>query len=86
MSDKKKAKKLNRKDSQLIIRISATERDLFIDLCDRLDTSAAREIRQFIRSFLAEHNAALTIRPSIPGVSNGGKSQDQGAENGSQTA
>ena len=56
MADKKKSKKKNLKDSQLIIRISASERDLFVDLCDKLDTSAAREIRRFIRDFLREHD------------------------------
>ncbi|MEM6538082.1 MAG: hypothetical protein AAF742_09065 [Pseudomonadota bacterium] len=44
------------KDSQFVIRINAAERDDFVDLCDRLDTSAAREIRRFIRAFTAHHN------------------------------
>ena len=52
MSNKKKKRK---KDSQLIIRINGKERDEFIELCEELDTSAAREIRKFIRKFLAEH-------------------------------
>jgi hypothetical protein len=52
MSNKKKKRK---KDSQLIIRINGKERDEFIELCEDLDTSAAREIRKFIRKFLAEH-------------------------------
>ena len=47
---KKKAKH----DSQLVIRIKKSERDRFVALCDELDTSAAREIRRFIRRFLAE--------------------------------
>ena len=50
--DKKKPKK---KDSQLIIRISGQERAEFVDLCEELDTSAAREVRRFIRQFIAEH-------------------------------
>ncbi|WP_210396301.1 hypothetical protein [Motiliproteus sediminis] len=49
MGGRKKDKK---KDSQLVIRISAAERDEFVDLCDQLDTSAAREVRQFIREFM----------------------------------
>ena len=49
-TDKKK-----KKNSQLIIRISQEERDQFVSLCDELDTSAAREVRRFIRSFLAEY-------------------------------
>lgn len=51
----KKAKKKERKDSQLIIRIKGKERDQFVELCDELDTSAAREVRRFIREFLHQH-------------------------------
>lgn len=54
-SSKKRRKKANKKDSQLIVRISREERDLFVDLCDELDTSAAREIRHFIRKFLKKN-------------------------------
>jgi hypothetical protein len=50
--DKKTAKK---KNSQLLIRINDQERAAFIDLCEDLDTSAAREIRRFIREFIASH-------------------------------
>lgn len=56
MPEAKKSKKKTLKDSQLIIRISAAERDRFVDLCNTLDTSAAREIRRFIRSFLKDHD------------------------------
>ncbi|SLN27710.1 hypothetical protein AQS8620_00853 [Aquimixticola soesokkakensis] len=56
MTDKKKPKKKERKDSQLIVRITASDRDRFVSLCDELDTSAAREIRRFIRDFLQEHD------------------------------
>jgi len=51
MSDKNKSKS---KDSQLVIRINKKERDSFVSLCDDLDTSAAREIRRFIREFIKE--------------------------------
>lgn len=54
MSEAKKKKKTS-KDSQLVIRINQSERDRFVSLCDDLDTSAAREIRRFIRTFLDEH-------------------------------
>ncbi|MEO0400227.1 MAG: hypothetical protein AAF224_12490 [Pseudomonadota bacterium] len=50
-----RAKKKNKKDSQLVIRIKSEERDRFIALCEDLDTSAAREIRGFIRAFLRKH-------------------------------
>ncbi len=56
MADKNRKK--NKKDSQLIIRISKDERKEFVDLCDDLDTSAAREIRRFIKEFLNEHKAS----------------------------
>jgi len=56
MPEKKKSNKKNKKDSQLVIRISGTVRDQFVDLCEELDTSAAREIRRFITGFLKEHD------------------------------
>ena len=46
--DKKKGKK----DSQLILRLDKEDRDAFIARCKELDTSAAREVRRFIRDFL----------------------------------
>jgi hypothetical protein len=52
-----KPKKKQLKDSQLIIRLAAADRDRFVSLCDTLDTSAAREIRRFIRDFLNKHDA-----------------------------
>jgi len=48
-------KKLKKKDSQLIVRINEAERNEFVTLCEELDTSAAREVRRFIRQFVAEH-------------------------------
>jgi len=44
--------KKNKKDSQLIVRIEKKARDEFVDLCDDLDTSAAREVRRFIKAYL----------------------------------
>lgn len=49
-------KRAVRKDSQLILRLEREERDAFVDLCRDLDTSAAREIRQFIRGFMKENS------------------------------
>lgn len=54
MTSAKKTKK-NKKDSQLVLRINAEDRDRFLALCDDLDTSAAREIRAFIKRFMREH-------------------------------
>lgn len=48
MAKKGKAKK----NSQLIVRINDEERLRFIELCEELDTSAAREVRRFIRDFI----------------------------------
>lgn len=63
MSDKLNKVKRNKKDSQLLIRISTAEREQFLQLCEELDTSAAREIRQFIRGFI-KHNAPIERRTS----------------------
>lgn len=54
-NDKKSAKKSGKKSSQLVIRVEKEERDAFVSLCEDLDTSAAREIRRFMRDFVARH-------------------------------
>ena len=56
MSDSKRKHKVKKKDSQLIIRINSDEREQFINLCEHLDTSAAREIRHFIRDYIKRHD------------------------------
>lgn len=58
MNAKKKGKA---KNSQLLIRINKEERDRFVELCDDMDTSAAREIRHFIRRFLSEHQPEARV-------------------------
>ena len=45
-----------KRDSQLVIRIHKEERDAFVELCERLDTSASREIRRFMRDFVETHS------------------------------
>lgn len=55
MPDKKKRQKKTKKDAQLVVRVSAEERDAFVELCEDLDTSASREIRRFMREFVEEH-------------------------------
>ena len=57
MPAKKGKKKPRQKDSQLVIRINQKERDQFVSLCDELDTSAAREVRRFIRGFIEKNDA-----------------------------
>ncbi|WP_163025866.1 hypothetical protein [Chachezhania antarctica] len=51
----KKDTKSGKKNSQLVLRLDKAERDAFVDLCKEMDTSAAREIRAFIRSFLKKN-------------------------------
>lgn len=45
-----------KKDSQLILRLDKDERDEFVALCKEMDTSAAREIRHFIRRFIKDNS------------------------------
>lgn len=52
---KKDSKSSGKKNAQLVLRLDKSERDAFVDLCKELDTSAAREIRRFIRGFLKEN-------------------------------
>jgi len=66
MSDTKKLQKKNKKDSQLVIRIKGEDRDTFVSLCEELDTSAAREIRRFIRKFVATHCAGEPAEEILP--------------------
>lgn len=54
---KSNKKKAGKKESQLAIRVEKSERDAFVELCETLDTSAAREIRRFMRDFVAGHRA-----------------------------
>jgi len=49
-------KKTKKKDSQLILRLDKDERDAFVALCKDQDTSAAREIRRFIRKYMEKHS------------------------------
>jgi hypothetical protein len=62
------------KGSQLVIRIDKVEREAFVTLCDQLDTSAAREIRRFMRGFVAAHGVA----PGMTGEA--GSREGEGAE------
>ena len=56
MTAPKIRKASKKKDSQLIIRINKEERDSFVAICDEMDTSAAREVRHFIRDFISQHD------------------------------
>lgn len=54
---KAKKKSKHKKDSQLVLRLDKDERDAFVELCKEMDTSAAREIRGFIRKFLKKNGS-----------------------------
>lgn len=58
-------KKAGKKTAQLAIRIEKAERDAFVALCEAQDTSAAREIRRFMRDYVAAH--AGTRAPAASG-------------------
>jgi len=55
---KKDVKPGGKKNSQLVLRLDKDERDAFVERCKALDTSAAREIRRFIREFMEETRGA----------------------------
>jgi hypothetical protein len=44
------------KDAQLVVRLPKDVRDRFIDACQDVDTSAAREVRKFIKRFLKRYD------------------------------
>jgi hypothetical protein len=56
MGTPKKREKMNKKDCQLVVRIKREVRDEFITLCEELDTTAAREMRKFINSFIKKNS------------------------------
>lgn len=48
-------KEKKKKNAQLVLRLNKELRDRFIDACQDLDTSAAREVRRFIKKFLKSY-------------------------------
>ncbi|MFQ5609449.1 MAG: hypothetical protein ACE5F8_04180 [Woeseiaceae bacterium] len=55
MAIKNEKKSKPKKDAQLVLRLNNDLRDRFIDACQDLDTSAAREVRRFIKRFLKRY-------------------------------
>ena len=57
MAEDKKSRKnsKSKKDAQLVLRLNKDLRDRFIDACQDLDTSAAREVRRYIKRFLKRY-------------------------------
>ncbi len=51
----KPKKPRKRKDAQLVLRLNSDLRDRFIEACQDLDTTAAREVRRFIKRFLKRY-------------------------------
>lgn len=47
--------KKNKKDAQLVLRLERELRDDFITACAEVDTTAAREIRRYIKRFLKRY-------------------------------
>ena len=55
MAKKKEKQKNTKKNAQLVLRLNSELRDRFVDACQDLDTSAAREVRRFIKGFLRQY-------------------------------
>lgn len=53
MGKSKKQKSPKEEEVKLVVRIEASLRDAFIEACQEKDTTASREVRRFIRDFLA---------------------------------
>jgi len=45
-----------KKDAQLVLRLNKDLRDRFVDACQDLDTTSAREVRRFIKRFLKKYD------------------------------
>ena len=54
--DKKNKPSKSKKDAQLVLRLDKELRDRFVDACKDLDTSAAREVRRYIKRFLKRYD------------------------------
>ena len=54
MASNKKNKK-SKKDAQLVLRLDRDMRDQFVEACQELDTTAAREIRRFVKRFIRRY-------------------------------
>lgn len=67
MSKSKAYGKDKKKSAQLVLRVEKAERDAFVELCETMDTTAAREIRRFMRDFVARNTpaAAEVAEPAV---------------------
>ncbi len=53
--------KNKKKTSQMVLRVEKHEKDQFLDVCKERDTSAARELRRFMREFVAANQPAPKV-------------------------
>ena len=53
----KNKKKKRKKDAQLVLRLNKELRDRFVEACQDLDTTSAREVRRFIKRFLKKYES-----------------------------
>lgn len=44
-----------KKDAQLVVRMNKRLRDRFMEACDDIDTTAAHEVRRFIKRFIKRY-------------------------------
>ena len=44
-----------KKDDTLLVKINKEQKKEFIELCKQIDTSASREVRNFIKKFVEEN-------------------------------
>lgn len=58
--------KNKKKSSQMVLRVEKHEKDQFLDICKAQDTSAAREMRRFMRAFVAANQPAPPADPTEP--------------------
>ena len=62
MSKHKSPAKDKEKGGQLVIRVDKSDRAAFIAACEGTDTTAAREIRRFMREFVAAKAPATAVQ------------------------
>ena len=57
MANRTRKKKKPNKEAQFVLRLDREMRDQFVQACQELDTTAAREVRRFIRRFIGRYQA-----------------------------
>ena len=54
--EKPKKKKKGKKDAQLVLRLNKDLRDRFVEACQDIDSTAAHEVRRYIKRFLKRYD------------------------------